>query len=75
MLSLYDTLTQLGYETFLDQFVLDTASRLARALEDNLNRSQVGILIWSPRAVKTPIGASTNTTPSSRRRVQAGSAS
>ena len=49
VLSLYDTLTQLGYETFLDQFVLDTASRLARALEENLDRSQAGILVWSPR--------------------------
>jgi hypothetical protein len=37
VLSLYDTLIQLGYETFLDQFVLDTASRLTRALEENLD--------------------------------------
>jgi hypothetical protein len=50
VLSLHDTLTQLGYETFLIQFVLDTASRLARALEENLDRSQAGILIWSPRS-------------------------
>jgi tetratricopeptide (TPR) repeat protein len=50
VLSLYDTLTQLGYETFLDQFVLDTASRLPRALEENLDRSQAGILVWSPRS-------------------------
>ncbi len=50
VLSLYDTLTQLGYETFLDQFVLDTASRLPRALEENLDASQAGIMIWSPRS-------------------------
>jgi hypothetical protein len=50
VLSLYDTLVQLGYETFLDQFVLDTASRLARMLEENLEGSQAGILIWSPKS-------------------------
>ena len=49
VLSLYDTLTQLGYATFLDQFVLDAASRLTRSLEENLDHSQAGILIWSPR--------------------------
>jgi len=36
-LSLYDTLTQLGYETFLDQFVLDAASRLSHQLETTWN--------------------------------------
>jgi tetratricopeptide (TPR) repeat protein len=49
VLSLYDTLTQLGYVVFLDQFVLDTSSRLTRSLEENLEGSQTGILIWSPR--------------------------
>jgi tetratricopeptide (TPR) repeat protein len=50
VLSLYDTLTQLGYAVFLDQFVLDTSSRLTRSLEENLEGSQTGILIWSPKS-------------------------
>src|SRR6266511_686507 len=50
VLSLYDTLTQLGYETFLDQFVRDTASRVPRALEENLDASQAVIMSWSPRS-------------------------
>lgn len=49
VLSLYDTLAQLGYAVFLDQFVLDTSSRLTRSLEENLEGSQTGVLIWSPR--------------------------
>jgi len=49
VLSLYDTLNELGYAAFLDQLVLDTSSRLTRSLEENLEGSQTGILIWSPR--------------------------
>jgi TIR domain-containing protein len=49
VLSLYDTLTQLGYRTFMDQFVLDAASGLAGSLERNLEASQAGVLVWSPR--------------------------
>jgi hypothetical protein len=50
VLSLYDTLTQLGYRTFMDQFVLDAASGLAGSLQQNLAASQSGVLVWSPRS-------------------------
>jgi tetratricopeptide (TPR) repeat protein len=47
VLALYDAMRQLGYQTFLDQFVLDPSQRLVRALEQNLRKSQAGVLIWS----------------------------
>ena len=50
VLSLYDTLTQLGYSVFMDQFVLNSGAALARSLEANLEASQSGVLIWSPRS-------------------------
>jgi len=50
VLSLYDTLVRLGYEAFMDQFVLTAASNLLRTLEENLNASEAGILVWSPRS-------------------------
>jgi hypothetical protein len=49
VLSLYDILTQLGYSVFMDQFVLNSGALLARSLEENLEASQTGVLIWSPR--------------------------
>lgn len=50
VLSLYDILRQLGYQVFLDQFVLDPSQRLVRALEQNLQKSQSGVLLWSSRS-------------------------
>ena len=49
VLSLYDILTQLGYSVFMDQFVLHSGAPLARSLEENLEASQSGVLVWSPR--------------------------
>jgi TIR domain len=50
VLSLYDLLRQLGYQVFLDQFVLDPSQRLVRALEQNLQKSQSGVFLWSSRS-------------------------
>lgn len=50
VLSLYDTLTQLGYSVFMDQFVLHSGATLARSLEENLEASQAGVLVWSTRS-------------------------
>lgn len=50
VLSLYDILTQLNYSVFMDQFVLNAGGPLTRSLEDNLEASQAGVLIWSTRS-------------------------
>jgi len=50
VLTLYDTLIQLGYRTFMDELVLDAASGLACSLQKNLASSQSGVLVWSPRS-------------------------
>ena len=46
-IALYDTLTQCGYNVFLDQFVLVAGQGLATQLGKNLERSASGVLIWS----------------------------
>src|SRR3954462_11277363 len=50
VLSLYDVLRQLGYSVFMDQFVLNSGAPLARSLGENLDASQAGVLVWSPRS-------------------------
>ncbi|WP_114939093.1 toll/interleukin-1 receptor domain-containing protein [Mucilaginibacter endophyticus] len=50
VLNLYDILTELGFKVFLDQYVLKPGDSLARTLEDGLQQSQAGILIWSNSA-------------------------
>jgi len=45
--ALYDTLTQCGYNVFMDQFVLVAGQGLATQLGKNLERSASGVLIWS----------------------------
>jgi hypothetical protein len=50
VLALYDTLRQLGYEVFMDQYVLGANDRLAEALETHLAASATGVLIWSHQA-------------------------
>jgi tetratricopeptide (TPR) repeat protein len=47
VLNLYDVLHQQGFEVFLDQVVLTGGDELMRALEDGLEQSQAGILVWS----------------------------
>lgn len=47
VIELYDVLTQLGYSVFLDQFVLTAAERLVGQLEEGLDASAAGVLVWS----------------------------
>ena len=47
VLALYDTLVQAGFEAFLDQFVLVPGASLDESLQENLEASGAGILVWS----------------------------
>jgi TIR domain len=47
VLNLYDVLHQQGFEVFLDQVVLTGGDQLIRVLEEGLERSQSGVLVWS----------------------------
>jgi hypothetical protein len=47
VLNLYDVLHHQKFEVFLDQVVLAGGAELIRVLEDGLQKSQAGILIWS----------------------------
>lgn len=49
VLNLYDVLHQQGFEVFLDQVVLAGGDELIRVLEDGLQQSQAGVLVWSAR--------------------------
>jgi hypothetical protein len=49
-LRLYDQLRHLGYEVFMDQFLLTTAGILSEQLRNNLERSATAVLIWSSRS-------------------------
>ena len=48
-LALYDILNGLGYQVFLDQYVLTAADPLAYSLGEALDASQSAILVWSNR--------------------------
>lgn len=50
VLNLYDILNELGHKVFLDQYVIKPGDILIEKLEDALEKSQVGILIWSSEA-------------------------
>jgi tetratricopeptide (TPR) repeat protein len=47
VLHLYDVLQGLGHKVFIDQRVLKAGDPLAKELEDALDASQAGILIWT----------------------------
>ena len=47
VLRLYDQLRHLGYEVFMDQFVLTTSGGLNMQLEQPLERSAAAVMIWS----------------------------
>jgi Flp pilus assembly protein TadD len=49
VLQLHDTLVSLGFQVFLDQFVLKSSDDLVLALSAGLEESLSGILIWSAR--------------------------
>jgi tetratricopeptide (TPR) repeat protein len=50
VLALYDTIVQAGFEVFLDQFELVPGASLDESLQDNLQASSAGILVWSDDA-------------------------
>jgi tetratricopeptide (TPR) repeat protein len=50
VLNLYDVLTELDFKVFLDQYVLKPGDSLVLSLENGLDKSQAGILIWSNAA-------------------------
>lgn len=50
VLRLYDQLRHLGYEVFMDQFVLSTSGGLNAQLEQHLERSATAVMIWSSRS-------------------------
>jgi Flp pilus assembly protein TadD len=47
VLRLYDQLRHLGYEVFMDQFVLTTSGGLNTQLEQHLSKSATAAMIWS----------------------------
>ncbi|MEO8049023.1 MAG: TRAFs-binding domain-containing protein [Acidobacteriota bacterium] len=47
VLQLYDVLRHLGYNVFLDQYVLSAAAPLALTLSEELDRSASAIMMWS----------------------------
>lgn len=47
VLNLYDVLTELAHKVFLDQYVLKPGDKLISQLQNALDASQAGILIWS----------------------------
>src|SRR5262249_10334912 len=49
VLNLYDVLHHQGFEVFLDQVVLAGGDELIRVLEEGLQQSQAGILVWASR--------------------------
>jgi len=50
VLNLYDILTELGHKVFLDQYVMKSGDILIEQLENALEKSQAGILVWSNEA-------------------------
>lgn len=50
VLQLYDVLRGLGYEVFMDQYVLPAGVSLVGALETHLEASAAGVLVWSTDA-------------------------
>lgn len=49
VIQLYDVLRQLGFEVFLDQYVLAASETLVGSLAEGLERSAAGVLIWSTK--------------------------
>lgn len=47
VLRLYDVLRQLGYDVFLDQYVLSAAAPLALSLSEALGTSRAAVMVWS----------------------------
>jgi tetratricopeptide (TPR) repeat protein len=50
VINLYDVLRSAGHQVFLDQVVLKAGDELVRQLENGLENSQAGVLIWSAKS-------------------------
>ncbi len=50
VLNLYDVLRGHGHQVFLDQVTLKAGDALTRSLEEGLQTSQAGVLVWSSSA-------------------------
>jgi hypothetical protein len=53
VLNLYDVLCSAGHKVFLDQCVLKAGDELIRQLENGLESSQAGVLIWSAKSAES----------------------
>lgn len=69
VLHLYDVLTEIGHKVFLDQYVLKPGDELIPKLEQALNTSQAGVLIWS-NATKNSVWVKEEYTTLQRRATQ-----
>ena len=47
VLKLHDALRHLGYEVFVDQFVLNAGAALASSLDEGIDKSGSSIIVWS----------------------------
>ena len=47
VLQLYDSLREVGFSVYLDQFVLRASDNLVQALQRGLDESAAAILVWS----------------------------
>jgi hypothetical protein len=47
VLKLHDALRHLGYEVFVDQFVLNAGAALASSLDEGIVKSAAAIIVWS----------------------------
>lgn len=53
VINLYDALNRAGHSVFLDQRVLVPGQPLQRSIEDALERSQSGVLVWSKESAES----------------------
>lgn len=53
VINLYDVLRSAGHQVFLDQVVLKAGDELVRQLENGLESSQAGVLIWSAKSAES----------------------
>jgi hypothetical protein len=53
VIQLYDIMRQLGYEVFLDQYVLNPSDNLVFKLSEAFSKSAAAVLIWSKAAADT----------------------
>ena len=62
VLQLYDSLREVGFSVYLDQFVLRASDNLVQALQRGLDESAAAILVWSAESEESRSGARRSTT-------------